>query len=419
MKNSLLMSALSASMESLENVDETIEEMAADQHSESPVSEGQLTDEIDQVEGDIELIDQAEAMVEGDNVSLEQLAHARGIVDSIGVRYGAAKSLVSMESADDQRLDKDLLLEDIRTYRAGLESHIIASMEGFFLGANNLKDIGANIESMRQTIAILKSNDRDRIEKIRFGNLKLFLKVGGSLPQDIARAVKDVSGGLELALKHSDSTLAVAQRAAEIAIKTNWSDADAADKARDQIKALKLNLDDISSDLNGFPMFGNRSFGVKVKGTAGDLGEWDKSYSFGSGTPNAGMLRTALQAVGYLNLLALNVVGAALFLVIATNAGNGKSTERQVSIKDLADGFGEYAKSAEKIYNQRGAAIKRSTVHTKLMTDLKNVSGLPRDVRKAIARASSFGWAISNSVYDVVAHSVYALAEAGERVTKR
>ncbi|MNP81016.1 hypothetical protein D3C76_1792720 [compost metagenome] len=46
------------------------------------------------------------------------------------------------------------------------------------------------------------------------------------------------------------------------------------------------------------------------------------------------------------------------------------------------------------------------------MGDLKNVKSLPKDVRKAIARASSFGWSISNGVYDVVEHSVYALAAA-------
>ncbi|MNG37929.1 hypothetical protein D3C84_1254330 [compost metagenome] len=49
------------------------------------------------------------------------------------------------------------------------------------------------------------------------------------------------------------------------------------------------------------------------------------------------------------------------------------------------------------------------------MSDLKNVNALPKDIRKAIARASSFGWSMSNGVYDVVAHSVYAIANVSVR----
>lgn len=415
-QDTLLQRALNVSVES-ESVDEVIEHLADEQAANGGPATAQTVEQIDEIETDIETLNGVEATVNDENVSLEQLAHARGIVDAIGMRYGAHGTYASMESADGDRLEKEAILGDIQQYREGLDNAVTTSMEGFFLGANNLNGIGENIKSMQDTIALLKSNKEEQLREVSLGKLKLFLKVGGGLPADIPRAIKEVARGLELTADHSDRILTAAQRAAEISIKTDWSDESAADKARDQISALKLDLDKVSSDLNGFPMFGNRTFGVKIKGSSGELGEWNKSYSFGAGTPNAGLLRTTLAAIGAFNLGFGNLIVAAPLLVIAYNfTGENK---RELPVKDFAMGLESYAKTAEKIYNQRGNAIRKNTVHTKLMSDLKNVKGLPRDVRKAIARASSFGWSLSNGVYDVVAHSVYALAEAGERARRR
>ncbi len=417
MKNSILSTALNVSVESVESVDRIISDMADEQVMADAPVESQVIEEISHVENDIELLDRVKESIDGDDVSMEQLSHARGIVDSIGLRYGAESTYASMESADDQRLNKELIIEDLQKYRTGLESYATVSMEGFFLGASNLKDIGKNIELMKRTVAVLKSNDIERIKEIKMGRLKLFMKIGGGLPQDLSRAVKEVGRGLELALKYADDTLTAAQRAGEIATKADWSNIDSANRAREQIAALKLNLDKISSDLNGFPMFGNRSFGVTVKGQAGALGDWDKKYSFGSGIPNAGLLRTALFVAGVITVLTVNIAGGAVMLAVAASGKTG--TKREIPMKDFATAMEIYSKSAEKVYSQRANAVKKSTVHTKLMNDLKNINGLPKDVRAAIARASSFGWSMSNGVYDVVAHSVSAVAGAGEKLTIR
>lgn len=409
MKNSILTHALKVSMESEQSTDAAIDQLASDQLAESNAPQEQLLDDIAQVDGDLDVLDVVEKSIEGDNVSLENLAHARGMVDGIGFRYGALHEHVSMESVDDMRLDKTAIMADVNSYRTGLENHAMVSMEGLFLTGRSVKNIGKDLDTMKKTIGALKSTDVEKIREIRFSTLKHFLKIGGGLPQDIPRAIREVSNGLDLSLKHANDVLTSAQRAAEIAVKTNWTDEADADKARGQIKGLKLDLAKITTDLNGYPMFGNRSFGIKVKGSAGELGDWDKKYSFGSGQPNMGKLKTALIIIGSIGLITMHpIVGGALLL---TAIIPGES-DRDIPLKAFAAALEEYAKSAEKIYSQRTSLVTKSTQHGKLMSDLKNVKGLPRDVRKAIIRASGFGWSISNGVYSVVEHSVHALSSA-------
>ena len=409
MKNSILTHALKVSMESEQGTDAVIDAMADEQLAESAVPQAQLLDDIAQVDGDLDVLDVVEKSIEGDNVSLENLAHARGMIDAIGFRYGALHEHVSMESTQDMRLDKDAIIADLTQYRLGLENHSMVSMEGLFLGGRSIKNIGKDLSSMKKTIGALKSTDVEKIREMRFSTLKHFLKIGGGLPQDIPRAVREVSKGLDLSMKHANDVLTSAQRAAEIAVKTDWTDVTAADSARDKIKALKLDLGSITTDLNGYPMFGNRSFGVKVKGSAGRLGDWDKKYSFGSGTPNMGKLKTALVIIGSIGLVTMHPIVGGAILITAVIPGE---SDRDIPLKEFAAALEDYSKVAEKIYNQRTGMVTKSTVHGKLTSDLKNVKGLPRDVRKAITRASGFGWSISNGVYDVVEHSVYALAKA-------
>ncbi|MNP88995.1 hypothetical protein D3C85_13890 [compost metagenome] len=412
MKNHLLTQALNVSVENIAGVDSVIDELAANQMADETIPESQSIDEINAVESDIEVLNQVEETIAGGNASMEQLAHARGIVDAIGLRYGAESTGISMESVGSERTSMESILMDIESYRSGLNNHVTASMEGFFLGASSLKMIGENLSVMKKTIGVLKSNDVEKIKEIKLAGLKTFLRVGGGAPQDVPRAIREVGHGLELTLKHSEDVLAKAAKAGEIAIATDWTDQSAAEKARGQIRNLKLNLDGISKDINGYPMFGNRSFGIKIKGTAGELGEWDKSYSFGDGVANAGFLRTALLTIGVIGLLTVNVVAGAIVVIVATTGTGGK---RELPMKELAAALETYSKSAEKIYGARANAVKKNTVHTKLMSDLKNVNALPKDIRKAIARASSFGWSMSNGVYDVVAHSVYAIANVSVR----
>lgn len=415
MKNHLLTQALNASLESdAGSVDDQIEELAADQLGESNITDAQAVTEIEVAEGDIDTLNQVEETISGNDVSMEQLAHARGIVDAIGARYGAERAVASMESLAGDSTNKDAILADIANYRTGLESHVVTSMEGFFIGANSLSGIGRNLSTMKKTVTILKSGDIEKIKQINLAKLKLFLRMGGGVPSDIPRAIKEVGAGLELTLKHSSRILDAAQKAAELASKVDWKDPHEAEKCRSQIRSIKLDLDTIVKDINGFPMFGNRSFGIKVKGEAGDLGEWNKKFSFSEGTPNAGLLHSTFVVIGLLGMVFVSIAGGIIVLGITYTAA-GKGGKREIPMKDLAGALDVYIRSAEKIYNDRSNAVKKNTVHKKLMNDLKTVKGLPRDVRKAIARASSFGWSMSNGVYDVVAHTAYALADMSVR----
>lgn len=409
MKNSILTQALKVSMESEQSTDAVIDEMVSEQLANGGVSPAQIVEGVDQIDGELDVLDAVENSISGEEVSLENLAHARGMLDAIGFRYGAITEHVSMESAHDTRLDKDAIVSDLNGYRNGLEQHAMVSMEGIFLVGSNIKDIGTDLSSMKKTIAALKSGDTEKVRDIKLGVLKHFLKIGGALPQDIPRAIKDVANGLELSIKHANDVLTSSQRAAEIAVKVDWTDPDAAAKGRDQIKALKLDLAKITSDLNGFPMFGNRAFGVKVRGSAGELGEWNKKYSFGAGTPNMGIMHTVMLVVGAIGALTINPIGGVLVMILSSVPGESK---RELPLKSFGAALDDYSKVAEKIYNQRSNMLTKNNIHGKLTSDLKNAKGLPKDVRNAIVRASSFGWSISNGVYDVVKHSVHALATA-------
>lgn len=422
MKNPALIAAMHISLESdMASADAALDDLVAVQAETPLLPDSQVTEHIESVEADVELLDQAQAVVESTEVSLEQLAHIRGVVDTIGMQYGAHNDGISMESMSANRGGKEVLLANIKLYRDGLENNIVTSMEGILMRGNNLKEIGKNIDTMKKTIAILKTGDVEQIKAIKFSQIKHFLKVGGGFPGDMPRAVREVSRGLELTMKHSDAVLSAAIKAAEIAHKADWKNPDAASKARKDIAAVKLNLDGIVKDVNGYPMFGNRTFGVKVKGTNGDLGEFNRSFSFGDGVPNSGFLHSALTLGGSLVLLAgaianapVAVVGGILVILTAITAGS-TDTERQIPMKEFAAALEAYAKTAEQLYKQRDNSIKKSVIHGKLLEDLKGVQGLPKDVRRGIANASSFGWSMSNGVYNVVEHSVYALASAGVR----
>lgn len=431
MKNPALLAALHVSMENVEKpygeVEVVIDDSALDaivesQADNSPMSDAQTAEHISSVESDIEVLGQVRQVVESENVSLEQLAHCRGVVDSIGHSYGAPCPAVSLESFDTSRLEKDSILNDIVQYQTGLESHVVASMEGMLLGGNSIQNIGKNLDVMKKMIILLKSGDVEKLKEVKFAHLKPFLKIGGGFPEDVPKAIREVAKGLELTMKHSDVVLTNAIKAAEIAIKTDWTNEEASAKGRAAIKGISLNLDGIVKDINGYPMFGNRAFGIKVKGSAGDLGDWNKHYSFGDGSPNAGLLHTALLLGGSLALVIgtiaspLIMVGGVLMMVSAIRDGS-KDSKREMPMKEFAAALESYSKTAEQIYKQRTSSINKSTVHGKLLEDLKTVNKLPGDVRKSIAQASSFGWAMTNGVYNVVEHSVYALAEAGVRAS--
>jgi hypothetical protein len=409
MSNNILADLFKPSMEDIEETDRIIEEIANDQIDDT-VTDQQANDEIEHVENDIDTLDKAKALVEGDDVSMEQLAVAQGIVNAIGMRYGAIDQEISMENLNEfSGVDKDRLVEQITTYRNGLDDKVTASLEGFFVAGRTLNGLGKDLAIMKKVIAVMKSEDIEKVKTLNLGPIKQFIRIGGGVPDDLPKAINGVSSGLELTMKHADHVLSTAQRAADIAIKTNWNDVGAADKAREQIRSLKLNLDQIGQDLNGYPMFGNRSFGVKIKGESGSLGEWNKKYSFGAGTPNLGLIRSTLFAVGVVGALFVSLLGGAI--VVAISLAGGK--KREIPLKSLATSLEGYLRSAEKVYGQRTNSIKKSTVHKKLIEDLKNVNHLPKDVRKSIARASAFGWSMTNGVYHVVSHSARALAMAG------
>lgn len=408
MSSNILADLFKPSMEDIEETDRIIEEIANDQIDDT-VTDQQANDEIEHVENDIDTLDKAKALVEGEDVAMEQLAVAQGIVNAIGMRYGAIDQEISMESLGAiQGVDKERLVEQINTYRNGLDDKVTASMEGFFVAGSTLNGVGKDLAIVKKVIAVLKSEDVEKVKTLNLGPIKQFIRIGGGVPDDLPKAINGVSAGLELTLKHADHVLTTAQKAADIAIKTNWNDVGAADKAREQIRAMKLNLDQIGHDLNGYPMFGNRSFGIKIKGDSGALGEWDKKYSFGAGTPNMGLLRSTLFAVGVVSALFVSLVGGALMVIVSLSGGK----KREIPLKSLAGSLEGYLRSAEKVYGQRTNSIKKSTVHKKLMDDLKNVNHLPKDVRKAIARASAFGWSMTNGVYHVVSHSARGLAIA-------
>lgn len=406
MRNSVLTAALKVSQESADN-EELLDQL---RDEETPVSADSYVEDRLEVEGDMGTLDETAARLEGDeNVSQESLDNAVAMVGAVMGRYGIGLSTASLESVGTGPQAKELAAQ-IRGINASLEGHLNVAMESYSI--TDLWDkiglLNREVPNLKDNISVLK-NYASQNAKLAitpaFGRTLIYaFRVDGSVPDNIPKAATDTASIIGDLIKFGTQLVDDSKKAADIAMRADWKDQAAADKAISAINGINPKIDEVYRRFDEVFTMGNRKLNVKkfaIKNSPDGMGNWSTGGSLNVSWPKATVLDLIFDPS-----------------VVQVAQGGRK---RIVKIEELVGALDKFLASATSTQQMRSSSPKKWQEHKQLAVRMKkDVQGSAdaKGVQRAIIETSRLGWQCLNGAVTVLYYIIREINLAAERIAK-
>lgn len=407
MRNSVLTAALKVSQESVENTDELLDQLRDET---SPVTADNYVEDRLEVEGDMQTLDETAVRLEGDeNVSQESLDNAAVLVGAVMGRYGIGVSTASLESVGATAQAKELAAQ-IRGINASLEAHLNVAMESYSI--TDLWDkiglLNREVPNLKDNVSVLK-NYASQNAKLAitpaFGRSLIYaFRVDGSVPDNIPKAAGDTASIIGDLIKFGTQLVDDSKKAADIAMRVDWKDHDAADKAISAINAIKPPVLEVYRRFDETFTMGNRRLNVKkfdIKNSPVGLSNWATGGSLNVSWPKAALLDFIFDPA-----------------VVTVVQGGRK---RIVKVEELVGALDKFLAAATATQQMRSSSPKKWQEHKQLAVRMKkDVQGSSeaQGVQRGIIETSRLGWQCLNGAVTVLYYVIREINLAAERVAK-
>jgi hypothetical protein len=407
MRNSVLTAALKVSQESVENTDELLDQLRDES---SPVTADNYVEDRLEVEGDMGTLDETAARLEGDeNVSQESLDNAAAMVGAVMGRYGIGVSTASLESVGAPAQAKELAAQ-IRGINASLEAHLNVAMESYSI--TDLWDkiglLNREVPNLKDNVSVLKnyaSQNAKLAMTPAFGRTLIYaFRVDGSVPDNIPKAATETASVIGDLIKFGTDLVDASKKAADIAMRADWKDQAAADKAISSINGINPKIDEVYRRFDEVFTMGNRKLNVKkfpIKNSPDGLGNWSTGGSLNVSWPKATLLDLVFDPS-----------------VVSVAQGGRK---RIVKVEELVGALDKFLAAATATQQMRSNSPKKWQEHKQLAVRMKkDVTGSSdaQGVQRAIIETSRLGWQCLNGAVTVLYYIIREINLAAERVAK-
>ncbi|MNB58726.1 hypothetical protein D3C87_676230 [compost metagenome] len=407
MKNSVLTAALKVSQESAEDGEALLDQLRSES---TPVNADNYVEDRLEIEQDMSTLEETVVQLEGDEtVSQEALDNAAQMVSAVMGRYGITVNTASLESADNGGRAKELATQ-IRGINASLEGHLNVAMESYSI--TDLWDkiglLNREIPDLKDNVAVLK-NYASQNAKLAitpaFGRSLIYaFRVDGSVPDNIPKAAGDTAGIIGDLIKFGTKLVDDSKKAADIAMRVDWKDQDAADKAISQINGINPGINEVYRRFDETFTMGNRRLNVKkfdIKSVPQGMGNWGTGGSLNVSWPKAALLDFVFDPS-----------------VVTVVQGGRK---RVVKVEELIGALDKFLAAATATQQMRSNSPKKWTEHKQLTVRMKkDVQGSAdaKGVQRAIVETSRLGWQCLNGAVTVLYYVIREINLAAERVAK-
>lgn len=410
MKNSILNAALNVSVENLEATagsEALLESHIAEANDLTPEV---YVDERLEMEQDVEVLEEAAAQIEAnEQVSHEQLDNIAQLANAVMGRYGVSFEGTGIESLEEPRVRASILASHIRDVNASLESSMDISMESYSIADlwDKVGLLNREVPALRDNIAILKNyvkeSARLQITPAFGTSLVYAFRVDGSIPDNIPKAATDTGAIIGDLIKLGTDLIDSSKKAADMAIRVDWKDADAAAKAMKSINSIKTPVDDVYRRFDDQFVMGNRRLNVKkfeIKGTD-NLSNWATGGSLN---------------VSWQKATVWDMVFHPGYVQLAQGA-----RKRTIKIDELVASLDKFYDAASKTQQMRSSSPKKWQAHKQLKSRLKkDVTGTSESkvVRRVILETDRLGWQCLNGAVTILYAIIREINIAAERVAK-
>jgi hypothetical protein len=407
MKNSVLTAALKVSQESADNSEELLDQLRDESN---PVSADSYVEDRLELEQDMNTLEETAVVLDGDTlVSQESLDSAAALVSAVMGRYGITVNTASLESVEQGPKAKELAAQ-IRGINASLEGQITVAMESYSM--TDLWDkiglLNREVPNLKDNVSVLK-NYASAHAKLAitpaFGRSLVYaFRVDGSVPDNIPKAAGETASIIGDLIKFGTQLVDDAKKAADIAMRADWKDQDAADKAISAINGINPKIDEVYRRFDHTFTMGNRRLNVKkfdIKGAPDGLKNWSTGGSLNVSWPKSTLVDF--------------IFDPGVVMVVEG------SRKRVIKVEELTGALDKFLAAATATQQMRSNSPKKWTEHKALTVRMKKDvqgSGDAQGVQRAIIETSRLGWQCLNGAVTVLYFIIREINLAAERVAK-